>query len=394
MAIHWLREVNFLTGPTRVGFSFYSKMLCYWMYNVLGYTNFSESVTPVAIDTYDPNVAFTGNNASFNASGTDFNLVDATYGAFNIIADVGKWILIKDTTPGEEANSGWYRITSVPDINTATLEYCSDPTEYPIQHAGTDLEWWMMPEDSNTPDTIGDYWILRTPHADAWEIEMTLSGSYLVCRMSLNADWTATGKILPGKYYGWNGTEPPRHYAEADTEGTHFNLWWSNNSVTPWGSAIAAAKFQPIETAPAHDDTELWTLLGPTSTGGSMARSIGATHFCNGYVWREDTSSSFVCHCLEWSFSSNPALSFTLWTSNEANARTGATDIKPNLGPYVMDIDNLSRRFEIIGLYPGMEECRSNLALFQTLDDLGTKDKIHIGVGFVVPWPGLTPQFP
>jgi len=398
MATHWLREISFLTTPTRYGYSFYSKMLCYWMYNVLGYTNFSQSVTPVGSDTYNPAVAFTGNHASFNATGTDYNLVDATYGAF-AIGDVGKWILIKSTTIGEEANSGWYRVTANPDGNTVTLDYRCGVGEFPIQHVGTNLEWWMLAEDENTPDTIGDYWRLRTPHADGWEVETLLNGNELRFRVSLDADWTASGKILKGaatansKVLSSGATLSANTYqfAEAESNGDHFNLWFM--STTAGCQAVSIAKMQPYEALPLHAATELWVLAGGSTAAGASAYLMHGTNVAYwwGYVWREADRSVNNCYPLEWSHREY-SYGFTQWTSAAINSRTGKNDVKPNVGPFVIDYLNVADKYEIMGMYPGMKECRKNFNKLQTLDVAGTKDMVHLYDGFVVSWPGLTPQ--
>lgn len=391
MATHWLREVSFQNGSPRAGISFQSKLLCWWMYNILGYTNFAQSVSS---GSYDPTGAATGTNGAL--SNANFNLVDSTYGAF-AAGDVGKWVLIKDLT--NPSNSGWYLITAFVDANTVTIDFRSGASEYPT--TASSLSWWMIAEDANLPDTVGDYWRLRTPHTDAWEIEFELESNYLRVRVSLNADWTGSGKILQTatptyKVYGYSGNTDASqffHYAEGNTEGSRLNIWWFSTYNPAGNGSISVAKIVPFESG--HAATELWMLAGPTTVGSWNAQNItrggNDTTNWNGLVWRERDASVNFCQPLEWSHA-DYANGFTQWGSNEINARTSKNDLKPGT-TFIVDKLNADDKYEVMGEYPAFEECRNNFNALQTIDDAGTKDKIMVHDGFVAPWPGVTPQF-
>jgi hypothetical protein len=392
MATHWVREVRLQAASPRSGMSFFSKMLCWWMYNVLGYTNFAQSVTS---GTYDPTGSATGTNGAL--SNANFNLVDSTYGAF-AGGDVGKWVLIKDLT--NPINSGWYKIIAYVDVNTVTIDFRTGATEYPT--TASSLSWWMIPEDGSVPDTLGDYWRLRTPHADGWEIEVLLEANcYLRIRMSLNADWTATGKILQlptpeYKRFGHNVTSYANNtyfYVEGTTEGTRLNFWFFTNQSPSNNCAISVAKLVPYETAPAHSASELWVLagLGNAPTLGQVFTRGGNAGYWHGFVWRDGRGRAYSCYPLEWGYS-DATQGFTQWASNEANARTGKNDLKPGT-QFIVDRDNSDNLYEVLGTYPAFEECRNNFSAMQTIDDAGTKDKLMAHDGFVIPWTGTTPQF-
>lgn len=396
MATHWLREIRLTASSARRGSAFYSKMLCWWLYNILGYTNFSQSVTS---GSYDPSGAATGTNGAL--SNANFNLVDSTYASF-APGDVGKWVLIKDLT--NPLNSGWYKITAYVDANTVTIDFRSGATEYPTTASG--LSWWLLAEDANTPITDADYWRLRTPHADGWEIEYYLYPNYGIrARMSLNADWTGTGKILerPGdgtSGYKWDGHSNLASgndifwYAEGTTEGSRLNTWNFDTNATSGVNALSVAKLTPYETSPAHSAAELWVLVGIGSAHNSGAeqfvRGISATANWNGFVWREADYSVNRCYVLEWAADGTGNTQFYKMTEN--NARTGKIDLKPGV-QFVIDYGNTENKYEVLGTLPAFSECRDNLAKMQTIDDAGTKDQIQIHAGFAAPWPGVTPQY-
>lgn len=386
MAAHWLREIHLQNGSPYAGYAFYSKMLCWWLYNVLGYTNFAQSVSS---GSYDPTGAATGTNGAL--SNANFNLVDSTYGAFSS-GDIGKWVLIKDLT--NPLNSGWYKITAFVDANTVTIDFRSGPSEYPTTASG--LSWWMIAEDASVPNTVGDYWRLRTPHTDGWELEVELnsdtSGGLLHIRLSLNADWTGSGKILGDVLMGHDSQNDASQfywYAEGDTEGSHLHVYWHGTSG---GNRLwSIGKVAPYETSPTHPASELWALAGAGSSPSYTSQLIDRNAGWTPRVWRERDASNNTASVIEWGYNGG-AEGFTQWGSNEANARTGKTDIRPGVD-LAVDYLNASDKYELIGVMGGLEECRNNFSKMQTLDDAGTKDKVHVRDGILLPWPGVTVQF-
>jgi hypothetical protein len=388
-----------LAAPTRAGVSFWSKCFCWWLYHVLGYTNFAESVVSGSYDPTDMTGVTSGSNGSINISGSDFNFRDNTANPF-VVGDVGKWILIIDLLNPE--NSGWYPISAYVGVDTVTIDFRSGGAEYPTQVLGNNLAWYMMAEDNNTPDTVTDYWRLRTPHADGWEIELAIGGNqYLQSRISLDQDWTASGKILEAaapKFFGQQGTASASnmyYYAEGNTEGDHLNLWWFSTTNPAGNAAITVSRVTPYETSPAHSADELLVMAGVESnlnwgTAG-FVRGITVASQWTGIVWRDDDASVNRCYALEWSYAASSS-GFSQWSSNEANARTGKNDIKPGV-TFIVDKDNDASKYEVMGSYAGLFEGRNNFSKMQTIDDAATKDKVHIYDGFFVPWPGYTPQF-
>jgi len=402
MANHWLREIRF-SSATRAGISFYSKMLCWWMYHVLGYTNFSESLGGGG--SYDPTdytgVTYATGVGSINVSGTDGYFRDDTNSPFTA-GDVGKWILLVDPNNGE--NSGWYAIDGYVDADRVSIDYRSGAAEYPVQNTGDDMSYYMMAEDNNTPNTVNDEWQLRTPHADSWEIKFIIIGNYyLRCIVALDT-FAVGNKILElssgtwrHKHFGQTNqglVSELYYYAYGTDDGSKLCIYLNSTSSTAGVNGLTMAKMIPFETEPAHTDDELWVLGGTDQAQAWNAqgfeRNIVQSKY-NGFVWREADSSVNVCYALEWSYN-DFGNGFTYWTSNEANARTGKNDLKPGI-TLVIDPFNAVDKYEIMGEYAPFEMVRRNFNNMQTIDDVGTKDKLHIYDGFVIPWPGVTPQF-
>lgn len=396
MANHWLREMRFLQSPARSGSAFFAKCLCLWMYRVLGYTNFTEDVSGEAgNETYDPTDASygyekTGANGVLN--NTNFNFVDATASAFTA-GDAGKWLLIVDTTNPE--NSGWYRVASYTDATTVVIDFRSGATEYPTAQSG--LAWYLMDEDYETPIVSGSYFRLRTPHTDGWEVEVKLAGSrHYEIRVSLDHDWTASGKILDLRQY-WHNSNVDANtqycYAEGESSGAHLNLWWQN---TGGGTGLwTMGKVTPYETMPTHPAEELWVAGGYTSISANSVdhteKDDAAGNNWYGEVWRNAMMASRNVYCVEWTRSTS-ALGVFLDPANTVNQRTGKNDIGPGI-TVITDFQNNIDEYELLGELKGNEQIRANLARQQTIDDAGTKDKIHIRNGWLFPWPGFTAQY-
>jgi hypothetical protein len=363
------------------------------MYHVLGYTNFAESVSSGSYDPTDNTGVTTGTNGELNPSGTDKDLRDTTASAF-AAGDVGKWVLVKDSSNPE--NSGWYRITAYIDADNVTLDFRSGATEYPTNATG--LSWWMMAEDNNTPNTLTDEWQLRTPHTDGWEIKFVLQGDrYLYVSIALDT-FAVGNKILAQRTVGQTSNVDANtiyYYAEGETDGSMLNIWHFTTSTSSGCDLLSVGKITPFDTSPAHSAAELWALGGSNNTPNSdnrfIERSVSNTIAQSYAVWRDDPVTEEDCFIAEWVYNGYDT-GFTQNTSLEQNARVSKTDIKDGL-TLVMDEDNLRDRYEMLGALDGLFGCRANLNKMQTLDDAGTKDKVHLRDGIVVEWPGFTPQY-
>lgn len=472
MASHFLREMRFLTTPARNGTAFYAKCLSLWLYQVLGFTNFTEDVSGEAgNETYDPTDSSygyekTGSNGVLSSS--SFNFVDATAGSF-VAGDAGKWILIIDASNPE--NSGWYRISAYVDANTVTIDFRSAASEYPT--AASSLTWYLMAEDFETPIVNGSYFRQRTPYVDtsstsanhtftaatqtiarasgsfitdgfvagdsivvagtvsnngtyrvksvsalsmvmesgisdessvastvdttSWEIQVKINTTrHIEISLSMDQDWTASGKVLAWRHGSHNDNSDANKqywYAEGSDTGSHLNLWWQNDDGGTGFTSVG--KISPYETSPAHPACELWVLGGSTTnatdgTDHTVPDDVAGTNW-TGEVWRNRMMSSRKCHAVSWTYEYS-LVGFVYDSASTVNTRTSKNDIGPGR-TMVTDQHNQDNEYELMGELQGTEMIRSNLSEGQTIDDAGTKDKIHIRDGWLVPWPGYTIQF-
>jgi hypothetical protein len=327
-----------------------------------------------------------------------------------VAGDSDKWLLVVDNTHPQ--NSGWYRIDSYVDVNNVDIDFKTDVTEFPT--VATGLTWYLMAEDYAVPVANGDWWKLRTPHAHGWEIEALLNVTTggpvkLSVRVSLNQDWTTAGKILGsvmgGPYAQYN--DLPTNftwYVEGNDDGSYVNIFCHNVYGSGVRNMCSVVPITPWELIPTHSDDEKWALMGPNvATYGSVAdnitRQYATTHsyWSSFYLWRDvstqgNPGSQVDGSLLEWSRSGGNQ-GFTYEVTREINARRGGNDVM--IGSHgIVDWDNIHEEYEMVGRLGGHESIRANLNKMQTINHAGgTKNRVHIGGGILLPWPGYTPQF-
>ena len=407
MASHWMREVQFTQSPPNGGCPIAMKLMCYFMRYVLGYTNFVEGIGGSgSFATHEK----TGAGGSF--TGSSFRFTDSS--SSFIAGDTDKWLLVVDTINPE--NCGWYRISAFVDADNVDIDFKTGATEYPTSASG--LSWYVIGETYDVPNTADDYWRLRTPHVDGWEIEIrydTTSLHKLVARVSLNQDWTSDGKVLGDTFVTTTiavaDANNVNWYIEGDDVGDRLHAI-SLDKIGGTGDArwmCSVARVASWDTSLNHEPEELWVLLGTASTTGSGTNRIqrlydvnNPLYWPNFYIWRNLYGSDYgeqkEGSLFEWS-SGNSTYGFTGFTTRETNARSGVEDVMDGSHAMVDFIrqgtgyDTRLRQFEYIGLVMGHQSVRSNLTSMQTIDyDGGTKNRIHLSGGILLPWPGFTPQ--
>jgi hypothetical protein len=401
-----MREVKFTQSPPYGGCPIAMKLMCYFMRYILGYTNFAEGIGGTgSFGTHEK----TGTVGSL--TGSSFRFTDLT--SKFIAGDVNKWLLIVDTVHPE--NCGWYRISAFVDADNVDIAFKTDPTEYPT--AATGLTWYMVGETYDVPDTNQDYFRLRTPHIDGWEIELrydTSSLTTIVTRMSLDQNWTSGGKILgdtwgtpsitaaEANYVNW--------YVEGDDAGDKLNIFslYANGGSGDARCMCSIGRVIPWDTSLNHAPEELWVLIGPAiysyGTWNKIVRLWDINYpmyWPNFYIWRNLYGSDYGAkkdgHLLEWS-SGGYTDGFTAFASRQLNARRGVEDVMEGSHAIAdfkrQSADNTKfRQFEYIGLVLGHQSVRSNLTAMQTINYAGgVKNRIHISGGILLPWPGFTPQ--
>jgi len=410
MAIHWTRELIHTAGEPRNGFSLWVKQIVMMMYHIGGFTNFSESVSG---GTWDP-TSFTKSGSDGYFTGSDKRFTDNVASSFTV-TDTGSYILIKDTT--YPRNSGWYKMTYV-DSSNIDLDFRSGATEYPDASGG--LSWWTLDKLSGFPAGNGDYCRIRGD--TGWEIEFKnyyhvgqWQRTNIDIRVSMDGDWSGSGKIVGSWRYGTGSTYETDISAEqvrymiVDTDASTI-IFWQEFSVDGGNIGFAHVPVIPYESIPPRDNTEKYAMAGsgygPTVIGTNLI-SITWAQSGNRYWgdgvrhWNEQNGGNdrelWPIDYSRWA----SAQGLIGWTGREINARSGRWDVLNGI-PMWADISNSNNEHtpfasmgEINNLMftiPGWSVAVSPRAAL----DIDSADgyAFHISYGIGVIWPlNITPQY-
>ena len=411
MASHWMREVKFTEDKTNGVRDIASKFIYFFLRYVLGYTHVDQNASDgKSFQTYEK----TGTIGSFTGSSFRFTDLSSSF----VAGDVNKWILIVDTTNPE--NCGWYQIVNFVDVDNVDINFKTAIDEYPTAASG--LTWYLIGEDYDVPHTDGDWWRLRTPHTDAWEVELQLSDFYeygnrrvFQFRVSLDQVWTASGKIL-GPCTGTcetnteaYATYSTHYYVEGDSDGSylHFFTLYSHGGSQDARAMCSIVPMIPWNDVPSHSAEEKIALMGgrPVSYGGhSYVDSVNAISRIN-CVWDENSPLYTWSNLYVWrnagfqqvkggtltSSKYYPNQSFTGLPTRQLNSRRGGNDTRVG-SPAIIDYNNAKNSYEL-GILGGHESIRDTFTGMQVISQIGTRDKVHVGGGVLLPWPGFTPTF-
>jgi len=339
-----------------------------------------------------------GSNGSINISGADFIFEDTTAAAF-VGGDTGKWIVIRDLA--NPRNSGIYKAT-FSTANRVTIDFRSGGAEYPTQNLGANLSWWMLADNYDLPTRNGDFFRLRTPHANGWEIEVTYNAAVsvfhkgLIVRVAADANWGGS-KILSSAYDGVNDNDVVWNYCAGDDAGEFINFFRHDNTGNNHGGFVAA---NLDLTEPDRVATEQVVLMGcrGTSSGhwstNNYVRDWSNDRLGGGDIWSEKEQSPRKLYMEEASYDAE-SNGFSGWTSRTVNVRNSnqwdflegvPVVVDPNFSGYPQN------EFEIAGRVKGVVLTSGAAAVRTALDDEGTKDKFHIQDGLAIEWPGVTQQ--
>jgi hypothetical protein len=129
MASRSLREITTTGTGNGTGLPFALRCFAWFLKELLGFTNYSES----------GNLLYslsTGVNGSF--TGTDFTFTDSVSAAF-VAGDVNRWIVVKDSV---DRNCGIFKILTRVSASVVTLDWRSGTKEFPT--ASTGVTWWVI----------------------------------------------------------------------------------------------------------------------------------------------------------------------------------------------------------------------------------------------------------
>jgi len=401
----WIRELHSHATGNLTGMPFASKAYAMFLRYACGFTNPTQNVGGTHW-TYEK----TGTAGEFNLTGVDTDFRDAVAASF-VAGDIGKWVLIV----GDDRNTGWYEITGFTGVTTITVNFRAGAGECPTVQVG--LTWYLMADNYQTPAN-DNWWRLRTPNVAGWELEGYYVGNpsytYLIFRISINADWTATGKIT--NYV--NFVNISNQVLTADW--FYLQAWDGYGQLTFMNHAIWDG---PVDlshqiviisdvTPVTNMSLEPEELVAISGTDGGVCKTYyghregfahaGGTWDGHGadYVelWDIRSGTRRDARMLEYSYSSAD-LGFTLWNARTAPVRRGIAPNREDImygSIVIMDaLYIFNSRYHIVGNFGGHYSVRSNIGHRTTFYDdgvLGLPDKFHWDGGFAIDWPGITPQ--
>jgi hypothetical protein len=392
MATHWMREVHSTSTGFVTGAPFALKAYAFLLHHVCGFGNFTDGGVSenVLAD------VSSGSDGEFNISGSDWQFRDSVASAFAGLVSDRHWLVIAD---GQRKNAGVYKITSVIDADNVVVDFRAAVTEYPIQTVG--LNWWVI--DNQTLLSDGSYFRCRTPHILGWEIELNYNGlpasgnQTIDVRVSINADWTVNGKILPYVRLGVVGNSEARWYGIVDDAGEYASFV-VHNSTNNRHQAVLAGNMLPVELS--AEDEEKVVLMGVPRASSeafveTMTRDYNANRFGHGYAWRTMIGTYLDVWMVDYS-ESTFASGLVKWSSRQKNARksNGTFDREDSIiGTWVFsDVKNEYNQYAMVGLLPGLYSVRENLGNRTNYNELELNDMIHFCGGCAFEWPGLTKQ--
>ena len=341
-----------------------------------------------------------GSNGSINISGTDFIFEDTTAAAF-VGGDTGKWVVIAD--PTNPRNSGIYKAT-FSTANRVTIDFRSGGAEYPTQNLGANLVWSMLSDSYLVPTRNGDYFRLRTPHANGWEIEVKIDDpktgalSYdkgVVVRVATDANWSGS-KILSEVYTGVDNTDVVWSYCAGDDAGEFINFFFHNSTNNEYGGFVAAnLDLTELDRLPAEQAVLMGNRDGVTAwTANTYTRDHSDTKLARGDLWSDKEQHPAKCYMIEASYA-DESLGFSGWISRTVNVRNSnqwdfidgvPVVIDPNFELYSQN------EFEMAGKVKGVVLTSGAATVRTALNDAGTLDKFHIQDGLAIEWPNVTQQ--
>lgn len=406
MSSRWMRDVCVCENDDSYIY-WHMKAHTVFLQNVMGYT-FQSSNCPAGRSF----VSTEKNGTGGSFGGADW-IFTAPGGSF-VQADAGKYLVVRDDT--NPRNGGIYRIRRYISGTQVEIDFRSDPyNEWPT--ASTGITWWVYALGYQAP-AVNDYVRLQSRHATGWALEykaypIATSHTYIISiRVAIDGDWGGS-KILPGgglttwiMMYRANGDLGfSSWFVEGDYDGEWLNLWFRNmGDNEQWGcSGVAIGRITPLE--PGHSNDDLLFLAGNTN-GTYLGNQGFARYYSNDYLRPRVWSTAINAPIDAWWM--QPSLGWaangiTEWQIREPNARIG-DKFEMAQGTWMCaDTGNQSGVYHILGKAKGHYSTKDFLHAFDvsyatghrhlTLTKNTRKDLLMIQHGWVIAWPGVTPQF-
>jgi hypothetical protein len=408
MSSRWLREFPYSTYSTDQ--SFYPKLYALFLRYVMDYTLQTESVAGgksfVSTDKSGTGGSFAGGNYVFTISS---GLFDSS--------DVGKYLIVRDNT--NPVNAGIYKINWYSDTNNITIDYKAGYGEFPV--ASTSLTWRICGSTYQVPSTASDYVRLQSRHTTGWAIELSLTTSlWMRVRVATAGEWVV--KTI-GNFTGLDQAQDTiglrkqsgglyvSYYAEGDYDGEWLHMWMQyrgDTSLDDTGGPIQLVSIErvtPIEAGVT--DPELLVLYGPSLRVTNVNDGGGrwySSDYAHGQAWIDNIQSEGNGFMFDYS-SSLSSTAFTRWNNREVNWRRDGRLEAFHGTPFILDENNAYGYYRLLGYMKGhwtvpfmaMSYSKDldyvayrKIHRMVTMNMSGTRDKLLILDGIVVPWCNLT----
>lgn len=411
MSSRWLRELAFTATDSDL--SFFVKAYALFVRYVLNYTFQYEAASGGASF-----VSTEKNGTGGSFSGTDY-VFTISSGSF-ASTDLGKWLVVVDNS--NPVNAGLYKIIGYTDTNNITIDFRAGYAEYPT--ASTGITWRVCGSTYQVPVGADDYVRLQSPHASGWAVELRVSGGTTAGSLRLRAatygNWTykTLGNMTgyDGNIYGFGLRKPWgslnfTFYAEGDYDGNWLHLWSQTKddiSDDQYSGPIRMVSIETVDPIEAGVPAEELILLRGTRVDIPFSYDGGGRwydgEYGRGQSWVNNVNDEVKGYLFDYSSSTYDS-SFYRWSGREVNwRRDGKLEARYG-SPYVIDENNARGGYRLLGYVQGHWSVPLMSAAYnQNIDNgttyrkihrmvamnmSGTRDKLLLHDGIVVPWCGL-----
>ena len=407
MSSRWLRDYPVLDGWYGNTFH-WIKAFTQFLHKVLGFT--IQSTTCPAGRSFTSTEksgmggSFGGSDWIFTGSGFDQS-------------DAGKIIVLEDNT--NPRNAGVYVIRRYISATQIEIDFQADQYQGEFPSAGSGINWWIYSKTYELPGN-GDQIRLQSRHTTGWALEINFTtGGYTArsyIRVATSGDWT-NGPILNRGtalyFYPCQGNEQVEASvinAEADYDGEWLNVFTRavGNASTYYNEKWSMGGFviaRIDELEPGHSDDEKLVVccaLDYTYSDYSFWRSIDTTYRIGQVTAWSDLLHGVIYGAMVETTAGGYGYGFTKYVYREVNRRIGNKHLIIPGTLVILDYNNTSGIYQILGRIKGHYTTKAfvgglgrNGDLFRAMLPMtrnSYKDLLMINDGWVINWPGVTPQ--
>jgi hypothetical protein len=418
MANYWIRELpTYHLSTSDFGIYVQFKLVSIFLKEVLGWTYQSQLAQTVGTSwtSYEKS----GTTGQFDGSSWILNDTSNLFSS----SDTNKYIIIGD--PSNPRNCGAYLIKNYISISSIVIDFRAEQNEYPTA-SSANIKWFIVGATYQMPNYFGDYVRYKSPHISEYAVEYGVGGysnyRWATIKVCVDGNW-AGGKILSGDYglflLGMDNNKYFGNFLFEDGGRYIYNLFryerysYSGQSIDNqniYNGSIVSFLDSVGETKPDIDRVALccrnhpYTGSGPglLSNSVNFSRATNATASGGPYyditvaytqVWSSNRNAIKTGHMVDYS-ASGYANSFVNLSDRENNARSGYKIDCLYGTPIMIDWDNTDLSYNMAGIVPGHYTIRNMAGKANQIvsSDGINKDRLYLSNGFVIDWPGTTPQ--